>query len=72
MLAFQSAAWADDWAYAEIYSGPNTNTNLGALDLTTGVYTQIGQIGLSSTGGLGVYAGTLYTGGINSLTAVRL
>lgn len=53
-VTIQISAWADDYAY-EVTS----SAQFGIIDLTTGVFNQIGNSGLAIIG-LGAHNGTLY------------
>ena len=55
LLAVQAAQAADPTAFMSTGSG-----NLGTLDLSTGVFTDVGNMGQTGAG-LGVYGDTLYT-----------
>src|SRR5271157_4914342 len=67
-LGLQPYAGADDFAYEA-----TGNNNFGTIDLTTGAYTQIGNMG-ALLSGLGVAGGNVYGGieGTSSLERVNL
>lgn len=67
------AAYADVSAYAltDVGAPIVSNTRLATLDLTTGVYTAIGNTGNLGISGLGSVGGTLYTANNDTLFSIN-